>query len=84
MYLIAFYINTIITMNRNSKIGIAPAQIGIVVAPGESELLAKQLQHLSRQPEEVAAMGERAKRVYDKHFGFERSLQHYNELLLSL
>ena len=59
-------------------------KIGIVVAPGESELLAKQLQYLSQEPEEVAAMGERAKRVYDKHFGFDRSLQHYNELLLSL
>ena len=59
-------------------------KIGIVVAPGDSELLAQQLQHLSQQPEEVAAMGERAKRVYAKSFGFERSLKHYNELLLSL
>ena len=59
-------------------------KIGIVVAPGDSELLAQQLQHLSQQPEEVAAMGERAKRVYAEHFGFERSLKHYNELLLSL
>jgi len=59
-------------------------RIGIVVAPGDSELLAKKLQHLSKQPEEVAAMGERAKRVYEEQFGFERSLKHYNELLLSL
>ena len=59
-------------------------KIGIVVAPGDSELLATQLQHLSQQPEEVAAMGERAKQVYEEHFGFERSLTHYNELLLSL
>jgi glycosyltransferase involved in cell wall biosynthesis len=59
-------------------------RIGIVVAPGDSEFLAQQLQHLSQQPKEVAAMGERAKRVYDKRFGFERSLKHYNELLLSL
>jgi glycosyltransferase involved in cell wall biosynthesis len=59
-------------------------KIGIVVAPGDSELLAQQLQHLSQQPEEVAAMGKRAKRVYAEHFGFERSLKHYNELLLSL
>ena len=59
-------------------------RIGIVVAPGDSELLAKKLQHLSKQPEEVAAMGERAKRVYQEQFGFERSLKHYNELLLSL
>nr|WP_255445526.1 glycosyltransferase family 4 protein [Synechococcus sp. Minos11] len=59
-------------------------KIGIVVAPGGSELLAQQLQYLSKHPEEVAAMGERAKRVYGEHFGFERSLRHYNELLLSL
>ena len=59
-------------------------KIGVVVAPGNSELLAQQLQHLSQQPEEVAAMGERAKRVYEECFGFERSLKRYNELLLSL
>ena len=59
-------------------------KIGIVVAPGDSELLAKQLQHLSQHPEEVATMGERAQRVYGERFGFERSLKHYNELLLSL
>jgi glycosyltransferase involved in cell wall biosynthesis len=59
-------------------------KIGIVVAPGDSELLAQQLQHLSQHPEEVAGMGERAKRVYAESFGFERSLKHYNELLLSL
>ena len=40
--------------------------------------------NLSQHPEEVAAMGERAKRVYLERFGFERSRTHYNELLLSL
>ena len=59
-------------------------KIGIVVAPGDSELLAQQLQHLSQHPEEVAGMGERAKRVYAERFGFERSLKHYNELMMSL
>ena len=39
---------------------------------------------LSQQPEKVAAMAERAKRVYAEHFGFERSLKHYNELMMSL
>ena len=41
-------------------------------------------EELVYQPEEVAAMGERARRVYAERFGFERSLKHYNELLLSL
>ena len=59
-------------------------KIGVVVAPGDSELLAQKLHYLSQQPEEVAAMGERAKRVYEECFGFERSLKRYNELLLSL
>ena len=58
-------------------------KIGIVVAPGDGELLAKQLQ--PRQAARgVAAMGERAKRVYEEQFGFKRSLKSYNELLLSL
>ena len=59
-------------------------QLGIVVAPGDTQLLAQQLQHLSRHPDEVEAMGKRAQRVYGERFGFERSLTHYNELLLSL
>ena len=59
-------------------------QLGIVVAPGDSQLLAEQLQHLSRRPDEVEAMGKRAQRVYGERFGFERSLTHYNQLLLGL
>ena len=46
--------------------------------------LEQQLQHLSRHNNEVEAMGKRAQRVYGERFGFERSLKHYNALLLSL
>ena len=40
--------------------------------------------NLSQQLDEVAAVGDRAKRIYKNHFGFERSPKHYNALLLSL
>ena len=58
--------------------------IGIVVAPGESQQLAQQLKQLSNDPDEVAAMGKRAKRLYERRFGFERSLSQYDQLLQSI
>ena len=59
-------------------------RIGIVVSPGDSKNLAQQLKALSDDPYEVAAMGQRAKRLYDERFGFERSLLQYDQLLRSI
>ena len=41
-------------------------------------------QRAADAPYEVAAMGQRAKRLYDERFGFERSLLHYDQLLRSI
>ena len=55
-----------------------------MVAPGESQQLAQQLKQLSNAPDEVAAMGKRAKQLYESRFGFERSLSQYDQLLQSI
>ncbi|MEI6828797.1 MAG: glycosyltransferase family 4 protein [Synechococcaceae cyanobacterium ELA445] len=54
---------------------------GIVVEPGEAAELAEQLLALSRDPHEVAAMGHRSRELYERRFGLERSLGHYERLL---
>ena len=59
-------------------------RIGIVVSPGESQHLAQQLKALSDAPDEVADMGQRAKRLYKERFGFEHSLLQYDQLLQSI
>ena len=56
-------------------------QCGLVVAPGEAGALAEQLSALQQDPERVAAMGLRARQLYDQRFGLERSLQAYEALL---
>ena len=59
-------------------------RIGIVVSPGDSQHLAQQIKALSDAPHEAAAMGQRAKQLYEKRFGFERSLLQYDRLLRSI
>jgi len=54
---------------------------GLVVAPGEANALAEQLFSLQQHPERVAAMGQRARELYEQRFGLERSLQAYGALL---
>ena len=54
---------------------------GIVVEPGEAAELAQQLQTLSEQPEQVAAMGQRSLELYEQRFGMERSIDRYAALL---
>lgn len=56
-------------------------QCGLVVAPGEAGALAEQLSALQQDPERVAAMGQRARQLYEQRFGLERSLQAYEALL---
>lgn len=56
-------------------------QCGLVVAPGEAGALAEQLSALQEDPERVAAMGQRARQLYEQRFGLERSLQAYEALL---
>ena len=58
--------------------------IGVVVEPGESEALADELLQLSQQPERVLTMGERARSLYIKRFGRERSVTAYAHLLEQL
>jgi len=57
---------------------------GVVVEPGEAAELAERLLALSRDPETVAAMGERSLRLYQQRFGLEPSLDRYERLLGSL
>ena len=54
---------------------------GIVVEPGEAAELAEKLQTLSQHPEQVAAMGQRSRELYEQHFGMERSIDRYAALL---
>lgn len=56
-------------------------ECGVVVEPGESDELAERLLALSRDPEQVEAMGHRARALYDRRFGLERSLRDYAALL---
>ena len=58
--------------------------LGLVVNPGESDALAEQLLQLSRDPEQVEAIGHRARSLYEKRFGRERSIQAYASLLESI
>ena len=57
--------------------------IGIVVCLVRASM-AQQLKALSAAPDEVAAMGQRAKRLYKERFGFKRSLLQYDQLLRSI
>jgi glycosyltransferase involved in cell wall biosynthesis len=58
--------------------------IGVVVEPGESEALAEELLQLSKQPDRVQAMGDRARSLYKERFGRERSVMAYARLLAQL
>ena len=61
---------------------VAPCKgCGIVVEPGEATELAEQLLTLSRNPEAVREMGRRARALYQRRFGLERSLERYDALL---
>jgi glycosyltransferase involved in cell wall biosynthesis len=54
---------------------------GIVVEPGDAWGLAHQLSQLSQDPNRVTAMGDRARALYERRFGLERSLAAYEALL---
>ena len=54
---------------------------GIVVEPGEAAELAERLRALSGAPEEVAAMGERSRTLYERQFGVDRSIDRYAAIL---
>jgi glycosyltransferase involved in cell wall biosynthesis len=54
---------------------------GIVVEPGEATELADRLQALAGDPASVMAMGQNSRRLYERQFGLERSLEHYDHLL---
>ena len=54
---------------------------GVVVEPGEAAELAERLLHLSGDPEAVAAMGLRSRRLYEQRFGLQPSLESYERLI---
>ena len=54
---------------------------GIVVEPGEAAELAERLRALNEAPEEVAAMGERSRTLYERQFGVDRSIDRYAAVL---
>ena len=54
---------------------------GIVVEPGEATELADRLLALAGDPASVMAMGRNSRRLYERQFGLERSLEHYDHLL---
>lgn len=58
--------------------------IGVVVEPGESEALAEELLELSKNPDRVQTMGDRARSLYAERFGRERSVTAYAHLLEQL
>ena len=58
--------------------------IGVVVEPGESEALAEELLQLSKNPDRVQTMGDRARSLYATRFGRERSITAYAHLLEQL
>jgi glycosyltransferase involved in cell wall biosynthesis len=57
---------------------------GVVVEPGEAAELAERLLDLSRDPEAVAAMGIKSRRLYEQRFGLQPSLDHYERLILDV
>ncbi len=59
-------------------------KIGVVIEPGESEALAENLLKLSKNPEDVQAMGMRARSLYKERFGRKRSTLAYAALLQSI
>ena len=56
-------------------------QIGIVVEPGESELLATELVKLNDDRLRLANMQMNANRVYKEYFGLEKSIDLYEAVL---
>jgi glycosyltransferase involved in cell wall biosynthesis len=58
--------------------------IGVVVEPGESEALAHELLQLSKDPDRVQTMGDKARSLYSDRFGRERSVTSYAHLLEQL
>jgi len=57
---------------------------GVVVEPGEATELAERLLKLSRDPEAVAAMGLKSRRLYEQRFGLQPSLDRYEQLILEV
>ena len=56
-------------------------QIGIVVEPGESELLATKLLELNVDRSRLVNMQMNARRVYNEYFGLEKSMNLYESIL---
>ena len=52
-----------------------------MVEPGEATELADQLQALAGDPARGSAMGRNCRRLYERQFGLERSLEQYDHLL---
>ncbi|WP_067093272.1 glycosyltransferase family 4 protein [Synechococcus sp. MIT S9508] len=76
----------VVVARRNCDLAqiVLNAGIGVVVEPGESAALAEELLQLSKQPERVKAMGDRARSLYTERFGRERSVMAYAHLLEQL
>ena len=63
---------------------IQSAGCGLVVEPGDATELARKLLEISKHPDRVIEMGKRSLTLYQKQFGFERSLARYEEVLQML
>ena len=59
-------------------------QCGIVVEPGEGQELADILCQLAKRPDIVKDFGDRGRDLYQRKFGFKRSLRAYSDLIESL
>jgi colanic acid biosynthesis glycosyl transferase WcaI len=57
---------------------------GIVITPGDTDALVGALRRLSQEPETVAEMGLRARKMLDAHFSRQQGLARWRELLKRL
>lgn len=76
----------LLVANQESSLAqfIMKYKCGLVVTPGDSCGLAEKILMLSRDQAEVERMGERGYDLYRKHFGIERSVLRYRDVVNEL
>jgi glycosyltransferase involved in cell wall biosynthesis len=65
---------------RRAALAIARLR-AIIITPGDTDALVGALRRLSQEPETVAEMGLRARKMLDAHFSRQQGLARWRELL---
>jgi glycosyltransferase involved in cell wall biosynthesis len=74
---------TIFIGDAEGEIGtlVREARCGVVVAPGDSRGLAREIVRLRDDPERRRTMGDNARRLFERRFDFPHALARWNEVL---